>query len=117
VLAEGLPERSFLNVNVPPGPPEGVRVSVQWQPGHGAAPFEVPGGREKASYWADEDRHRWESDTPSDRGVVSSGRISMTLIQTDCTNHRLTKRLQGWARDLDGEAEEEQPKAAGAEER
>jgi 5'-nucleotidase len=116
VLEDGLPERSFLNVNVPPGPPEGVRVSVQWQPSHGGGLPDGPATRDTGNYWADEERHRWESDAPSDRGIVSSGRISMTLIQTDCTNHRLTERLQGWARDLNGEAhDDKEPKTAGAE--
>jgi len=114
VLEDGLPERSFLNVNVPPGPPAGVRVTAQGPPSDGASLVE---GGNADYYWPDEDRHRWGSDTPSDRGVINSGRISMTLIQTDCTNHRLTERLQGWARDLNGTALDEQPKAAGAEER
>jgi len=117
VLEDGLPERSFLNVNVPPGPPEGVRVSVQWQPSHGGGLLGGPPTRDTGNYWAAEERHRRESDAPSDRGIVSSGRISMTLIQTDCTNHLLTERLQSWARDLDGTARDERPKAAGAEER
>lgn len=117
VLQDGLPERSFLNVNVPPGPPEGVRATVQWQPSFGGAPARGLAGREADDYWVDEDRHRWVSNEPSDLGVVNSGRISMTLIQIDCTNHRLTGRLQGWARDLEVEVRDEQPKAAGAEER
>ena len=114
VLEDGLPERSFLNVNVPPGPPAGVRVTVQGPPSDGSPPRE---GHAGGYYWPDEDRHRWVSNEPSDLGVVSSGRISVTLIQTDCTNHRLTGRLQGWVRDLDGRSQDEQPKAADAQER
>jgi 5'-nucleotidase len=117
VLKDGLPWRSFLNVNVPPGPPEGVRATVQLQPSDGALLDRGPQSRGAGYYWVDEDRDRWESNEPSDLGVVNSGRVSMTLIQTDCTNHRLTGRLQSWARDLEGEAREEQPRAARAEER
>lgn len=117
VLKDGLPWRSFLNVNVPPGTPEGVRATVQLQPPDGALLDREPESRGAAYYWVDEDRDRWVSGEPSDLGVVTSGRISMTLVQTDCTNHRLTGRLQHWARDLEGEAREEPPKAAGAEER
>jgi 5'-nucleotidase len=117
VLKDGLPWRSFLNVNVPPGPPEGVRATVQLQPSDGALLDRGPEARGASYYWIDEERDRWVSGEPSDLGVVNSGRISMTLIQTDCTNHRLTGRLQGWARDLEGEAREDEPQAARAEER
>jgi 5'-nucleotidase len=117
VLKDGLPWRSFLNVNVPQGTPEGVRATVQLQPPDGALLDRGRESRGASYYWVDGERDRWVSGEPSDLGVVHSGRISMTLIQTDCTNHRLTGRLQGWARDLEGEAGEEQPKAAGAEER
>jgi 5'-nucleotidase len=117
VLKDGLPGRSFLNVNVPPGTPEGVRATVLLQPSDGLLLDKGPASRGEGYYWVDEDRDRWVSNEPSDLGMVSSGRISMTLIQTDCTNHRLTGRLQGWARDLEGQTRNEQPKAAGAEER
>ncbi len=96
-------------MNVPAGSAGRSPLTVQWQPSHAAGPVEGPGNPGAGYYWADEDRHRWESDAPSDRGVISSGRISVTLIQTDCTNHRLTDRLQGWARDLNGAAREGQP--------
>jgi 5'-nucleotidase len=115
VLDRGLPERNFLNVNVPPGVPEGVRVSVQGQPSSPAALFEGPGTGGPKDDWAQGDRERCESDAPSDRGVVASGRISMTLLQADCSNHRLTGRLQEWARVLDGGGRDEQPVARAEE--
>jgi 5'-nucleotidase len=115
VLERGLPERNFLNVNVPPGVPEGVRVSVQFQPAPAAVLLEGPGAETKDD-WAQGDRERWESDAPSDRGVVGSGRISMTLLQADCSNHRLMGRLQEWARELDGGGRDEQPRVTRAEE-
>jgi 5'-nucleotidase len=102
VLERGLPERTLLNVNVPPGKPKGVVVTAQghqhWQPG---TVLEELDPRAPSNYWADERREDWLNDKTSDRVAIMSNRISITPLQIDATNHRVMPRLKDWARDLD----------------
>src|SRR5437867_3065749 len=64
VLERGLPARTFLNVNVPPGQPKGFRVTVQAKRNHVTVVDERCDPRGKAYYWIEEGQNDWE---PHDR--------------------------------------------------
>ena len=86
VLAEGLPRRTLLNVNVPRAIPRGIRVTVQASR-HQA--FGTTGSRETGprSVRIESARLEWEPNERSDYEAVRGGWVSVTPLQPDWTNH------------------------------
>ena len=54
VLERGLPERTLLNVNVPPGQPNGVAITVQGRREHEGTILEGLDPRRRTYYWIEE---------------------------------------------------------------
>jgi 5'-nucleotidase len=100
VLERGLPERTLLNVNVPPGTPTGVAVTVQGRRVHEGTVLEGLDPRHRTYYWIEEGRDQWVSDEMSDIFAVRSGLISVTPLHIDTTNHRVVDKLREWERDF-----------------
>jgi 5'-nucleotidase len=100
VLDRGLPERTLLNVNVPPGRPEGVAVTVQGRREHEGTILEGLDPRRRTYYWIEEGRDRWVSDEMSDIFAIRKGLISITPLQTDTTHHAVLAALRAWEPDL-----------------
>ena len=98
--SKGLPERTLLNVNVPPGRPQGVAVTVQGRREHEGTILEGLDPRRRTYYWIEEGRDDWLSDEMSDIHAVRSGLISVTPLQTDATDHVALGRCPAWERDL-----------------
>ncbi len=93
VLAQGLPPRTLLNVNVPREPARGMKVTVQarrrWYPD--VLEAEDPRGR--PYFWIKEGRADWEPDEHSDYQAVRDGWISVTPLQPDLTCRETMKQL------------------------
>jgi 5'-nucleotidase len=100
VLDRGLPERTLLNVNVPPGIPAGVAVTVQGRREHEGTILEGLDPRRRTYYWIEEGRDRWVSDELSDIFAIRKGLISITPLQTDTTHHAVLAALRAWEPDL-----------------
>ena len=101
VLEKGLPERTLLNVNVPPGEPTGVAITVQGRREHEGTILEGLDPRRRTYYWIEEGRDHWVSDEMSDIHAVRAGLISITPLQTDTTHHaRRCAAFQAWEKDL-----------------
>ena len=100
VLERGLPERTLLNVNVPPGRPTGVAITVQGRRSHEGTILEGLDPRHRTYYWIEEGRDDWVSDDLSDIFAVRSGLISVSPLQTDTSNHRAVSPLREWQKDL-----------------
>ena len=85
VLERGLPARTFVNINVPPGKPRGMRVTVQAKRNHitVVAARTDPRGREY--YWIEEGQNDWEPHDQSDYQAVRDGYVSVTPLQPDMT--------------------------------
>src|SRR5262245_11330243 len=96
VLERGLPERTLLNVNVPPGTPKGVAVTVQGRREHEGTIFEGLDPRRRTYYWIEEGNDRWVKDEMSDINAISKGLISVTPLQTDTTHHAVLAAFRGW---------------------
>ena len=105
VLAKGLPERTLLNVNVPPGAPSGVAVTVQGRREHEGTIFEGLDPRRKTYYWIEEGTDKWLSDEMSDIHAVRSGLISVSPLQTDTTHHAVIAAFKPWESALSGRGE------------
>jgi 5'-nucleotidase len=100
VLERGLPERTLLNVNVPPGRPTGVAITVQGRRSHEGTILEGLDPRHRTYYWIEEGRDNWVSDEMSDIFAVRAGLISVSPLQTDTSNHRAVSPLREWQREL-----------------
>lgn len=100
VLDKGLPERTLLNVNVPPGKPVGTMVTVQGRREHEGTILEGLDPRRRTYYWIEEGRDHWVSDETSDIHAVRQGYISITPLQTDTTHHAVLAAFRTWEQAL-----------------
>jgi 5'-nucleotidase len=87
VLRSGLPSRTFLNLNVPPGQPKGLRVTFQAKRNHVTVvnPRQDPRGR--PYYWIEEGENEWEPHDRSDYQAVKDGYVSVSPMQLDLTSY------------------------------
>ncbi len=93
-LRGGLPARTFLNLNVPPGQPRGIRVTFQAKRNHVTVvnPRQDPRGR--PYYWIEEGENEWEPNDRSDYQAVKDGFVSITPLQLDLTAHAAIDGLE-----------------------
>jgi 5'-nucleotidase len=96
VLDKGLPERTILNVNVPPGVPTGAAVTVQGRREHEGTVLEGLDPRRKTYYWIEEGKDTWASDEMSDIHAVRRGLISVTPLHNDTTHHAVLQAFRAW---------------------
>jgi 5'-nucleotidase len=87
VLRNGLPDRTFLNVNVPKGVPKGFRRTVQGKRNHVTKISERLDPRGKPYYWIEEGIDEWAPHDRSDYHAVKEGYISVSLLHPDLTAH------------------------------
>jgi 5'-nucleotidase len=87
VLLHGLPDRTFLNVNVPQGAPKGFRRTVQGKRNHITKISERLDPRGKPYYWIEEGIDEWTPHDRSDYHAVKEGYISVSLLHPDLTAH------------------------------
>jgi 5'-nucleotidase len=85
VLRGGLTGRTFLNVNVPPGKPRGIRVTFQAKRNHVTVVDPRMDPRGRPYYWIEEGENEWEPHDRSDYQAVKDGYVSVTPLQPDLT--------------------------------
>jgi 5'-nucleotidase len=85
VLRRGLPARTFLNLNVPPGQPKGVRITFQAKRNHVTVVDQRFDPRNRPYYWIEEGENHWESHDRSDYQAVRDGYVSVTPLHPDLT--------------------------------
>ena len=87
LLKHPMPNRTFLNVNVPHKTVKGARVTVQGRRNHVTSVSEALDPREQPYFWIEEGQSRWEELERSDFHAVADGWISVTPLHPDLTNH------------------------------
>ncbi len=87
VLQSGLPDRTFLNVNVPKGQPKGVRVTVQGKRNHVTTIARREDPRGLHYFWIEEGEDDWLPHDHSDYQTCRDGYVSITPLQPDMTAH------------------------------
>ena len=95
VLAHGLTQRTFLNINVPRRPPLGVRVTFQAKRNHVTVIAQRLDPRDRPYYWIEEGQDEWEPHDRSDYQAVKDGYISITPLQPDLTAYDEMTRIEG----------------------
>ena len=87
VLRSGLPDRTFLNVNMPKGVPLGFKRTVQGRRNHITKISERVDPRGKPYYWIEEGIDEWSPHDDSDYHAVKQGQVSVSLLSPDMTAH------------------------------
>jgi 5'-nucleotidase len=94
ILRHPLPDRTFLNVNVPKGVPKGFKRTVQGKRNHITKISERLDPRGKPYYWIEEGIDEWTAHDRSDYHAVKEGYISVTLLSPDMTAHSAVDELE-----------------------
>lgn len=96
ILDHGLPPDTLLNVNVPAGEVKGVAMTRQGKRAYNELIVEKVDPRGKVYYWIGGGEPTWQRLGDSDYEAVMAGKISITPLHLDLTNHAAVQRLMGW---------------------
>ena len=96
VLAEGLPEGTLLNINIPAKEIKGVRVTRQGIKNARPVITEHIDPRGKPYYWIGEVREGFRAEGGTDFEAIDEGYVSVTPMRSDLTNHDVLESLQNW---------------------
>ena len=104
VLGEGLPHKTLLNVNVPPGVPRGIRFTRLGHRVYSEAVRKETDPRGKAHYWIGAGPPLWEREEETDMTAVHEGHVSVTPLHMDLTDQRMLRKMTGWREILEERA-------------
>ena len=95
VLSQGIPLRTFLNINVPTGTPKGLRITTQAKRNHITQIDSRTDPRGNAYYWIEEALDEYHPDGGrSDYEAVMAGYASVTPLQPDMTAYDMLETLE-----------------------
>ncbi len=97
VLNNGLPEETFLNVNVPSGSCSGVQLTRQGKRRYGESIVTKVDPRGRKYYWIGGPEVGFEDRPDSDCNALQQGLISVTPLRTNMTNDRSYAELEQWS--------------------
>ncbi len=100
IVRRGLPEHTFLNINVPKSP-RGVKFTKQGYKVYSGRVVNYKDPWGKVCFWIGGDVLEKFEDS-SDIWAVSQGYISITPLHVDLTNYKCLKLLEEWYDDRDG---------------
>ncbi len=95
-LDEGLPEGTFLNVNIPNGEPKGWKITKQGIKHARPIIHEQFDPRGKPYYWIHEERFGYLKEEGADFQAVEDGYVSITPMRSDLTNYKALEHLENW---------------------
>ena len=95
---EGLPGGTLLNINVPKGVPNGIRITKQGFKNSHPVISEHIDPRGKLYYWIGEIRNGFHAEGGTDFEAVDEGYVSVTPMRSDLTNHQAIDLLKNWER-------------------
>jgi len=95
-LAEGLPDWTLLNVNIPKGTPKGIRVTRQGFKEAKPVISEHTDPRGKLYYWIGEVREGFRAEGGTDFEAIDEGYVSVTPMRSDLTNHAALEGMKTW---------------------
>ena len=87
VLAHGLPPETALNVNIPPAPVKGVKITRLGWKFYDPEIIEKTDPRNSSYYWIGTGTPRRVGDSGTDVMAAHAGYISLTPLHTDMTAH------------------------------
>ncbi len=105
VLGNGLPRGTLLNVNVPPGPVLGVRITRQGTKIIKPTIIEGTDPRQRKYYWIGEESLTWNEEAGTDYEAVRQGLVSITPLRNDMTDYKVLDEIIARDWDLSLEAQ------------
>jgi 5'-nucleotidase len=96
ILERGLPADTLLNVNVPHARAQGVAVTRQGKRLYPGGIIERKDPKKRSYYWIGGAPAEWAADPESDFAALAEGRISVTPLHLDLTNHRVLAEMRDW---------------------
>lgn len=96
VVQHGLPDDTFLNVNVPPGVVTGVLLTRQGKRRYGDEVIRKEDPRGRSYYWIGGGDLGFEDIPGSDCNALHEGKISVTPLHTNLTNEKSLQTLTRW---------------------
>ena len=96
VLAETLPDGILLNVNIPKGTPNGLKVTKQGFKSARPVISELIDPRGKPYYWIGEVRDGFRAEGGTDFEAVDEGFVSITPMKADLTSYESIEALRRW---------------------
>ncbi len=97
ILDRGLPEDTYLNVNIPNVKAEeikGVKLTRQGKRAYKEKVFKYLDPYGKPLYWIAAQEFGWQAQEGTDYWAVINGYVSITPLHLDMTNHRALKELK-----------------------
>lgn len=101
IIRNGLPNDTFLNVNVPAGVPEGTKITCQGKRSYDENIVEKVDPRGRKYYWIGGGQCQFEEIPGSDFMALADGCISVTPLHLDLTNYRSFESLLQWQTSAD----------------
>lgn len=95
-LAEGIPENTLLNVNVPKGVPKGIKITKQGFKSARPIISEHIDPRGKPYYWIGEVREGFRAEGGTDFEAIEEGYVSVSPMRSDMTNHAALEVMRSW---------------------
>ena len=102
VTRKKLPRQTFLNVNVPTGDVEGIRITSQGSGDYWANVEKRVDPRSRVYFWIKQGFSRWERNGISDLAAVRENLISVTPLHIDFTNYNALDELASWGLNWNG---------------
>ena len=96
ILAEGLPEGTLLNVNIPNSEVRGVKVTKQGIKNARPVITEHIDPRGKPYFWIGEQYFRSNAEDGTDYRAIEDGYISVTPLRSDMTDHAALTQIGTW---------------------
>ena len=93
-MIQGLPQRTFLNVNIPRGKARGIRVTVQARRSQRFQTTHTYDASRDAEIWVRSADLQWDENKDSDYNAIQEGWVSVTPLHTDWTNHEVLNRVE-----------------------
>jgi 5'-nucleotidase len=94
VFKDGLPPGTILNVNVPPGPVKGVRLTRQGTKIIHPTVIEGTDPRQRKYYWVGEEAITWNEEKGTDYEALRHGLVSITPLRTDMTDYHALNEIK-----------------------
>ncbi len=95
-LAEGIPEGTLMNVNIPKGVPRGIKITKQGFKSARPVISEHIDPRGKLYYWIGEVREGFRAEGGTDFEAVDEGMVSVTPMRSDLTDYGAMETLKDW---------------------
>lgn len=96
VLQHGLPSDTFLNINIPLGRINGIRLTRQGKRRYAEEIVHKIDPRGRSYYWIGGGVGSFEDVPGTDCHAVNAGLVSVTPLTTGFTNHAVFAQLEGW---------------------